>query len=93
MNEGHIVRTGAEVRDEVADPFSALAVLFPVPGTFHYRAGIALKQFHFAAGLKFFSAAFDEFGLVSERVTLAGCARHEQLDDAFGFRAVMQAAV
>ena len=93
MNERHIVRTGAEVRDEIADPFTALAVLFPVPGTFHYRARIALEQFHFAAGFKFFSAAFNELGFVIERITLAGCARHEQLHDAFGSGAMMQAAI
>src|SRR6266436_287745 len=93
MNEGDIVGTGAEVRDEVADPFAALAVLFPVPGTFHHRARIALEQLHFATGFKFFSAAFDELGFVIERITLAGRSRHEQLHDAFGSGSMMQAAV
>src|SRR6266404_1165013 len=93
MNEGHIVRAGAEVRDEIADPFSALAVLSPVPGTFHHCPRIALEQFHFAAGFKFFSAAFDQLRLVIERVTLAGCSRHEQLHHAFGSGPMMQAAV
>src|SRR6266568_8697473 len=93
MNECHIVRTGAEVRDEIADPFAALAVLFPIPRTFHHRARIALEQFHFAARFKFFSAAFDELGFVIERITLAGRSRHEQLHDAFGSGPMMKAAV
>src|SRR6266576_3088281 len=93
MNEGNVVRTGAEVRNEIADPFAALAVWFPVPGTFHYRAGIALEQFHFPAGFKFFSTAFDQLRLVIERVTLAGCSRHEQLHHAFGSGPMMRAAV
>src|SRR6516225_7682148 len=93
MNERHIVHTGTEVRDEIAHPFSALAVLFPVPGTFHQRAWVALEQFHFAAGVELLAGAFDELRLVIKRVALAGGAGHEELHDTFGAGGMVQAAV
>ncbi len=70
------------MRDEIADPFAALPMLFPVPGTFHHDARIALEQFNFAARIEFLSGAPDQFGFVIKRVALAGRPGHEQLDHA-----------
>src|SRR2546429_1106907 len=93
MYERHVVHPRAEMRNQFAHPFSALAARSPIPRTLHYRAGSALKQLHFAAGIELLSAAFDQFGFVIERVALAGRAGHKQLDHAFGVRPVMQATV
>ena len=70
-----------------------MAVLLPVPRTFHHRAGVALEQLHLAAGIELLPAALDECGFVIKRVALAGRAGHEQLHDTPGFGGMMQTAV
>src|SRR5262252_9593520 len=93
MNEGNVVDTRTEMRNKIADPFAALAVLFPLPRALHYRAWVTLKQFHFAAGIKLFAASFDKFRFVIKSIALAGGARHKQLDDSPGFSWMVQSAV
>ena len=68
-------------------------MLLPFPRGGHDAARIALKQLHFAAGIKFFAPAPDQFGFVIKGVHLAGSPRHEELHDAFGPGGVVQAAV
>ena len=55
-----------------------------------HGAGTALKQFDFLAGIERLAIAFDQFGLIVERVALAGRAGHEELDDSPGLRRMMQ---
>jgi hypothetical protein len=93
MDEGQVVHAAAEMRDEAANPFPALALPGPIPRAFHHRAGVALKQLHLAARIEFLAATFDEFGFVIEGVALAGATVHEELDDAFDFGAVVETAV
>src|SRR5262249_47006890 len=59
----------------------------------HRVPGSAGGGFDPSAGIEFLAADFDQFGLVIERVHLAGAAVHEKLDDPFDPRAMVQAAV
>ena len=93
MNKRDVIGTRGDVWNKVADPFAALAVLFPGPRALHYGTGIALKQFDFAARIKFLSVAFDQRWLVIKRVALARRAGHKKLHNAFRASAMMQAAI
>ena len=44
-----------------------------------------LEELDLAAWIEFLAMAANEFGLVIERIALAGRARHEELNDALGF--------
>ena len=91
--ERDVVDTGRQVRQQVADPVAALAVLPPFPGAGHDGARLALEQLDLAAGIELPAVSLDERGFVVERVALAGRARHEELHDPGGAGTVMQAAV
>jgi hypothetical protein len=49
-----------------------------------------LKELDFAAGVKFLTMALDQLRLVVESIDLAGCPRHEQLNDTLGPSSVVQ---
>src|SRR5882672_169785 len=93
MDEGQIVHAGREVWHQIADPTATVAVLFPVPGTFHAGPRFALEKFDLAARVEFLSVAFEQLRLVIEGIALAGGAGHEKLHHATGAGAVMQTAV
>ena len=82
MDERHLVDATGQVRNQIADPFAALAALPPLPGALHARAGVALKQFDLLARIKRLAVAANQLRLVIERVALARRARHKQLHDA-----------
>jgi hypothetical protein len=91
MDEGHVIDTFGEMREQATDPFAAFAMLLPIPGALHDGAGIALKEFDFAAGIELLAVTLDEFGFVIKRVALAGGTGHEELHDALGLGGMMHA--
>ena len=91
--EGEIIHTRGNVREDAAHPAPTFTVLFPIPRRLHQVARGAGCGFDAFAGIELLSAAFDEFGLVIKRVALAGAAVHEELHDAFDLGAMMQTAV
>src|SRR5262249_14007182 len=56
-------------------------------------AGVALEQLDAAAGVELLAVTADQLRLVVEGIDLAGGAGHEQLHDAPGPGAVVQAAI
>ena len=88
--EDHVIDALCQVRHEVAHPFAALPVLFPVPRGRHNDAGVALEQLHLLAGVEGQVRLLDERGLVVEGIDLAGGSGHEQLDDALGLGRMVQ---
>lgn len=93
MNECHFIDATAKTRHEIAHPFAALTILFPIPGAFHAWPRVALKEFDLASRIKLLTVAFDQLRFVIKRVALAGRAGHEELNDPLRFRAVVDSAV
>src|SRR3954447_6502815 len=93
MDKSDFVHAPRKLRNEVADPLSAPAVLLPFPRAFHAIFRGALKEFNFPARIEFLAMPPDQFGLIVERIALARGSGHEQLHDAPGFRAVVNAPV
>ena len=85
VEERDVVDAVAEVREQVADPFAALAALAEFPARLDDAAFVlvpaAAERFH---GDRFAVHA-DHRRLVIERVDVARPAVHEQKDDALGF--------
>ena len=82
-----------QVRNEIADPLAALAVLPPFPRAGHHGAGLALEQLDLAPRVELLAVLLDQRRLIVKRVALAGRARHEQVNDSLGPGEMMQPAV
>src|SRR3954453_8040160 len=84
MDECDIVDAVAEVREQVADPFTALATLREFPAWFNdatlVLVAAAAECFHFDR----FAVHADHCRFVIERVDVTWPAIHEKEDDAFG---------
>jgi hypothetical protein len=93
VQESDVVGAGTNMRNKVTDPFGRLSILLPAPGAFHDRARIALEKLDLFARIKFLAMALQEFRFVIERVALAGGSGHEELNNPFGARAMVQTAV
>jgi hypothetical protein len=85
MDECDVIDMLSEVREEIADPFPAFAILLEIPSGFYDPSRVLV-----AAATKCFD--FDRLiispfhgGLVIECVDVAGATVHEQEDDVFGF--------
>ena len=93
MDKRHVIDATGKIGHEAAHPFSALAMLLPIPRALHAVLGRALEQLHRAARVELLSVAANQFRLVIKSVSLAGRAGHEELHDPFGASAMVQAAI
>ena len=93
MNESHLIDNAAERRDRFAELLAGLAVRFEVPHGFEPRAESVLEGFDVFAKLGGLAVPLDEFGFEVEKIDVTGAAGHEQLDDALGFRGMVQPAI
>ena len=67
-------------------------MLFPSPGALHASTGRTLKQLDLSAWIELLPVALGQFRFVIKRIDLAGSTRHEELDDALGFRCLVRLA-
>src|SRR2546426_11340785 len=85
MDKRHLVHLPREMREKVADPSAAPAVLAPGEGRFHQRTDRVLKEPGLVVeALQRLAVAPGQFRFVVERVDLAGTAIGEDPDDGFG---------
>ena len=77
MKERDVVHASRRMRQQVADPLAALAVLLPAPRARHHHTGVALEQLDLFAGIQLLAGMLDQSRLVVERVALARGAGHE----------------
>src|SRR5262245_26588215 len=84
MQEGDVVHAGCEVREEIAHPFPALAILLEVPLGPHHTAFILLAAAAESFHLDSLAVQVVELWLVVERVNVAWPAVHEKENDALG---------
>src|SRR5687768_3664755 len=86
MNERHVVHARSEMRQQIANPLAAPAMLLPAPRARHHYTGVALEQLDLLARIPLLSGLLDQPRLVVERVALACRPRHEELHDTFRSR-------
>ena len=80
VNEGHVIDTGRELWEEIADPASALALLAKLPVAALAVARFRRKELHLAIGIEGFAAALCQLRLVVPRIHMAEAARAENLN-------------
>src|SRR5437868_3120711 len=86
MQKGDVIHRGAEMRKEVTDPFSALAVLFELPFRPDYAAFFALAAAAEGGDRHGFAVQRIERRLVIEGIDLAWATVHEEENDALCLR-------
>ena len=83
VHEGHVIGTGTEGRDGIAQHAAALAVGLEVPHGLFPGAEAVLKGLDLLAEVGVFAVVFDQRRLVVKEVDVAGSAAHEELHHAF----------
>src|SRR5262245_31600967 len=81
------------MREDVADPATALSMPAERKRTLHQIAGNGRDRLDVFARIEAVTVQARQKRLVVERVHLAGAAVHEELNDAFGASAMVQATV
>ena len=84
MHEGDIVHDVTDGRDDVAEHLARLTVGLEFPRRREGRARAALEEFDGFARIPLLAVFLLEEGFVVPHVDVAGCTRHEELDDALG---------
>jgi hypothetical protein len=86
MYEGHLIDLAGELREEVAQPASALSVLSERPVAALAVAGLGGEELLLAVRVEGFALTFRQLGLVVLGIDVAQAARAEDLDDRLGLR-------
>ena len=81
VNEGHVIDTGRELREEIADPAPAVAMLTKRPVAALAVAGLGGEELHLAIGIERSAAAFGQLRLVVPRIHMAKATGAENLND------------
>ena len=90
MQKGHIIHAAGQMREQIADPLATLTILFKCPAGFDDSAGIAVATASECLDRDSLIVSPLHFGLVIERINMAGAAIHKQKDDTFGLRRMVQ---
>ena len=92
--ERDVVHVAREMRHQAAHPASRLPVPAELERRLEHLAGLAGRRLDVLAlaGIELLAGALEERGLVVEQVHLARAPVHEELDDAFGPRRMVEPA-
>ncbi len=93
VDESEVVDDLAKRGDNGAKHFARLAVGGEFPGVGHGVPGGGLEEFDFFTWVPWLTVFFCEEGFVIEGVDVACSTGHEELDDAFGARWVVEVLV
>src|SRR6185503_16366966 len=86
MDEREVVDASRKVRQQVAHPGAALAVLLESERALHQPSGASKESVNLPFVGEFLTVVTDEVGLVVVGVEVADAAASADVDDAFGFR-------
>ena len=86
MDEGDVVGAGRKIRQQIADPESALTPALKAPRAFHKIAGLAKKRIVFAFSSKRLAMIFLKIRLMIERIDVAHATGGEDVHHSLGFR-------
>src|SRR5262249_35051300 len=84
VDEGHVVNACRQVRQQVADPASAVSPLMKSKRAFHQVARLTEEGVELSFAGQGLAMMFDEVGLVVERVNMTYAACTEDLNRSFG---------
>ena len=83
VNKGHVIGTGTERRNGLAQHAAALTIGLELPHRFLPGPEAVLEGLHLFAEVSVFTVVLDQRGFVIKQVDVAGSAAHEKLHHAF----------